>query len=70
MKLLKWESVAADSIGHIERSKTPTGWLVRETITNHQQLAEWARRPGEETTQVSLTFVPDPDHIWLSNRDN
>lgn len=61
MKLI-WEKVE-DSI---ERTRTPTGWLVREVC----DVAHFNARNHESITtgydwRVAMTFVPDPDGQWL-----
>jgi hypothetical protein len=60
-----WESVLANA-GNIQRTRTPTGWLVREIL----ECAHIGTDQNEYVTtgydwRVALTFVPDPDGVWL-----
>lgn len=65
---LVWEEVETPShLGYMWRSRTPTGWLVRETqdVTHH--IPDRGLDSGYDW-RVSLTFVPDPDGLWLAER--
>lgn len=60
-----WESLSKD--GSLARSRTPTGWLVRECL----EVAHVGHDKNEYITtgydwRVALTFVPDPDGTWLT----
>lgn len=62
MAKLKWEEIEPG----IHRSETPTGWLVRE----QNEVAHIGPELNEYITtgydwRTTLTFVPDPDKIWL-----
>lgn len=66
MKTLDWEVVPQSNGSYMERAKTPTGWLVRETHDVNVDLHGNGRiEPGYEW-RVALTFVPDPTHEWLA----
>lgn len=62
----KWERVLVGA-DHITRLRTPTGWLVSDT----QDCAHIGKDLNEYITtgydwRVALTFVPDPDGVWLA----
>lgn len=62
MKTPKWEKVEDG----MYRTRTPSGWLVRES----SEVAHIGNDKNEYITtgydwRVSLTFVPDPDGLWL-----
>lgn len=62
---LVWEKI--DDGMH--RSRTPTGWLVREIL----ECAHIGHDKNEYITtgydwRTTMTFVPDPDGLWLSER--
>jgi hypothetical protein len=60
-----WEKIGqGPQAGILERSRTPTGWLVRETQEVVQPSAASPLDSGYQW-RVSLTFVPDPEHVWL-----
>ena len=63
MKTINWETVANNLGGSVNRTRTPTGWLVYIT---EDKLTVWDSTPttGHEWTGA-LTFVPDPEGIWL-----
>mgnify|MGYP001257168548 CR=1 FL=1 len=47
-----WEKLQSPPGGdHFYRTRTPTGWLVY----------------GDGYEALSLTFVPDPEHKWLTS---
>ncbi len=60
-----WEKIMSGE-GYIMRTRTPTGWLVREVndcahVTPHESQRisigwDW---------RTTLVFVPDPEGIWL-----
>lgn len=60
---LKWEKVEDG----IARTRTPTGWLVREVSEVCNDLSEngLGRLETGYEWRTTLTFVPDPDGIWL-----
>lgn len=64
---MEWE-IIKDALcpGVIQRSRTPTGWLVREYL----DVCHINTGNGEYNTtgydwRVALTFVPDPEGVWL-----
>ena len=62
----KWEKVLAEA-GFVQRLRVPTGWLVREVM----ECAHIGNDKNEYITtgydwRVALTFVPDPDGVWLA----
>lgn len=62
MNKLKWEKVEDG----MYRSRTPTGWLVREC----GEVAHIGPELNEYVTtgydwRVAMVFVPDPDGVWL-----
>jgi len=60
---LEWEYMDdRDSSCIIRRSKTPTGWLVHFT----RQVGHYA---DDVKITDSITFVPDPNHEWLTNKN-
>lgn len=65
----KWECVLIDA-DRITRLRTPTGWLVSDT----QDCAHIGSDQNEYITtgydwRVALTFVPDPDSVWLAGAE-
>lgn len=59
-----WEEVPGNFT--MERTRTPTGWLVR--VIN--ECAHLGVNQNEYVStgydwRVSITFVPDPDGVWL-----
>lgn len=56
---LEWEDLDQDTAGHIQRAAIPGGWLVRQVddalIEGTESGYEW---------RTSMTFVPDPNHVW------
>lgn len=64
---LAWEPITKD--GMLMRMRTPTGWLVREIL----ECAHIGNDKNEYITtgydwRVAMTFVPDPDGVWLADR--
>ena len=60
-----WENVPGDQKG-LQRSRTPTGWLVREyQDVMHPNLHDYVLMSNGYDWRVALTFVPDPEHVWL-----
>ena len=62
-----WEDIFSN-VGNIQRARTPTGWLVREVL----ECAHIGNDKDEYITtgydwRVAMTFVPDPDGIWLKD---
>lgn len=57
---VEWEELTHNRGTYLSRAKVPGGWLVREeqdVISLH---------PGTQTFQSgSITFIPDPNHVWL-----
>lgn len=63
----KWEKVKVGG-ETITRLRTPTGWLINDT----QDCAHIGADQNEYVTtgydwRVALTFVPDPDGVWLAD---
>ena len=59
---IQWETIDA----FVSRARTPTGWLVRQ----YADVCHIGADQNEYITsgydwRVSLTFVPDPDGVWL-----
>lgn len=62
LKILKWEKI--DDGMH--RSRTPTGWLVRECVeVCHINSGNQEYITSGYDWRTSITFVPDPDEVWL-----
>lgn len=59
--LLEWEPMDDDS--H-ERARVPGGWLVKTHQDVLVSLHEDMQPSGGYAWQTSMTFVPDPAHIW------
>lgn len=59
-----WEKIG----GEIYRSKTPTGWLVREQCDVFHPDGFNGNSIGWDW-RVALTFVPDPEHVWLKETE-
>ncbi len=60
MKNLNFEYIGRN----LERAETPEGWLVREYNSNSRLSAEDMKN---RKINVSLTFIPDPEHLWLGD---
>lgn len=59
-----WEVIGTDK--SFCRTRTPTGWLVQQTL----DCVHIGQDQNEYITsgydwRVALTFVPDPDGVWL-----
>lgn len=63
---IEWESIGE----FMSRARTPTGWLVRE----YSDVAHFPGHDGRPESgwdfRVALTFVPDPDGVWLAKGDS
>jgi hypothetical protein len=52
--------------GTAERTRTPTGWLVREVSeVSHIGSDQHEYITSGYDWRVAMTFVPDPDGVWL-----
>lgn len=62
MKELKFET-----IGHsLQRAKVPGGWLVRQYEDVMHNTESRGMVNGHDW-RVALTFIPDPEHLWLKD---
>ena len=73
MITLKWEAIqdaCRDLKGHTWRAKVFGGWLIKSLdVTRTVEVDERRVRrsmPPEthEVENVSMTFIPDPSHVW------
>ena len=61
---IKWEKIEDEHAGQMYRTATPTGWLVyRVDDVLHDVYGRGLESNFE--WRSALTFVPDPEHIWL-----
>lgn len=60
---LEWEDLEQDTAGHIQRAAIPGGWLVRQVDDVCSDYTGKGTESGYEW-RTSMTFVPDPDHVW------
>jgi hypothetical protein len=57
---MNWE----DLDEYHKRTKVPGGWLVKAYEDVYVSLHEDMRPQSGYAWQVSMTFVPDPNHNW------
>lgn len=60
---LEWVNMEQDTAGHIQRAMIPGGWLVRQIDDVCSDYTGRGIESGYEW-RTSMTFVPDPDHVW------
>lgn len=60
MNNLEFKDIGYD----LERAEVPEGWLVREVMFNG------CYREKTQIKTIALTFIPDPNHLWLKDDDS
>lgn len=59
--MLNWESIEHNHRGYIYRAKVPGGWIVR--LYEDNQISDGGL-PYINAITHSITFIPDPKHLW------
>ena len=60
---MQWEPIPQDIAGTLWRAKVPGGWLVNMVNDVTQILPDQGLTQGYDW-RSSLTFLPDPSHLW------
>jgi hypothetical protein len=64
---MEWEEIECPGhSGYFWRSRTPTGWLVRESLPVSRLMPDKKVQSSWDFT-ATLAFVPDPDGLWLAS---